>query len=320
LKRAATEPILGVFFALLKTTKEATMSLPEFIIAVFLEVDELMRSLPCARLRQRGPAPKLRDSEVLTMEIVGEFLGIDTEVGLWRFFREHYLAWFPTLGSRSSFIKQMANLGQVKHELIRRLAWRMGAYQDPIHIVDGLPIPVCHFARAHFSRCFQGHAQYGYCASKKQRYYGFKGHLNISLHGVICGFVLSPANASERDALWQLSEHTHGLYLGDKGYLGEDLHAQLKQHAQIDLQTPLRGNMPENRPYGFVQAMMKTRRKVETVLSQLTERLHLNLVRARNFWHLCSRVARKLLTHSLATWLRDRGGPDSLDFEALLQS
>ncbi len=259
------------------------MSLPELIIAVFCEVDELMRSVPYARLRQRGPAPKLRDSEVLTMEIVGEFLGIDTEVGLWRFFREHYRDWFPTLGSRSSFIKQMANLCQVKHELIHRLALRMGAYQDPIHIVDGLPIPVCHFARAHFSRCFKEHAQYGYCASKKQRYYGFKGHINISLHGVICGFVLSSANASERDALWQLSEHTHGLYLADKGYLGEDLHAQLKQQAHIDLQTPLRGNMPENRPYGFVQAMMKTRRKVETVIGQLTERFHLNKVRARNF-------------------------------------
>jgi hypothetical protein len=34
------------------------------------------------KLRQRGPAPKLSVSEVLTMEIVGEYLSIDTEKGL----------------------------------------------------------------------------------------------------------------------------------------------------------------------------------------------------------------------------------------------
>jgi hypothetical protein len=34
------------------------------------------------KLRQRGPARKLPDSEVLTMVIVGEYLSIDTEKGL----------------------------------------------------------------------------------------------------------------------------------------------------------------------------------------------------------------------------------------------
>jgi hypothetical protein len=34
------------------------------------------------RLRQRGSQPKLSNSEVLTIEVVGEFLGIDTDQGL----------------------------------------------------------------------------------------------------------------------------------------------------------------------------------------------------------------------------------------------
>jgi hypothetical protein len=40
----------------------------------------------------RGPAPKLTDGEVLTIEIVGEFLGTDTGKGLYGYFRRHYAA------------------------------------------------------------------------------------------------------------------------------------------------------------------------------------------------------------------------------------
>jgi hypothetical protein len=34
-------------------------------------------------IRSRGPAPKLSDAEVLTIEVVGEFLGIDTDKGIY---------------------------------------------------------------------------------------------------------------------------------------------------------------------------------------------------------------------------------------------
>jgi hypothetical protein len=43
-------------------------------------------------LRQHGPIPKVSDSEVLTMEVVGEFLGLDTDWAIYRYFRrQHYL-------------------------------------------------------------------------------------------------------------------------------------------------------------------------------------------------------------------------------------
>lgn len=253
------------------------------------------------------------------MEIVAEFLGIDTDIGIYRYFRAHYADWFPKLGSRSSFIKQMANLWQVKQSVQQRLLERMGALSDSVHIVDGVPIATCHFARAYFSKCFKGQASYGYCASKKQHYYGFKGHVSISFHGVISGFTLTPANGSEREAVFELvPEGAKGLLLGDKGYLGQAFQADLKTHCDLDLQTPRKDNMQETRSKAFIDAMMKTRRKVETVIGQLTERLHLNKVRARDLWHLSSRIARKILTHTLAAFLRHRGGPECLDFDHLI--
>lgn len=49
------------------------MDLSTFIVAVFCLIDDRLKKE--RRIRRRGPAPKLSDSEVLTMEIVGEFLG-----------------------------------------------------------------------------------------------------------------------------------------------------------------------------------------------------------------------------------------------------
>ena len=70
------------------------MDLSTFIVAVFCLIDDRLKG---KRIRQRGPATKLSDAEVLTIEIVGEFLGLDTDKGIHLFFRRHYAEWFPAL-------------------------------------------------------------------------------------------------------------------------------------------------------------------------------------------------------------------------------
>jgi hypothetical protein len=56
------------------------------------------------------------------MEIVAEYQGIDTDQAIWCYFRRPWLAWFPRLGSRSSFVRQAANLWQYKQRLQQHLA------------------------------------------------------------------------------------------------------------------------------------------------------------------------------------------------------
>jgi hypothetical protein len=52
----------------------------EFIIAVFCCVDDLLKEVTEGRrIRQKGFAPALSDSEVITMEIVGEYQGLDAD-------------------------------------------------------------------------------------------------------------------------------------------------------------------------------------------------------------------------------------------------
>jgi hypothetical protein len=45
----------------------------------------------------------LSDSEVITLEIVGEMLGHDGDEAIWTYFKRHWAAWFPGLGDRSTF-------------------------------------------------------------------------------------------------------------------------------------------------------------------------------------------------------------------------
>ncbi len=52
------------------------MGLSTFIVAVLRLMDDRLKDR--GPLRQRGPAPKLSDAEVLTIEIVGEFLALET--------------------------------------------------------------------------------------------------------------------------------------------------------------------------------------------------------------------------------------------------
>jgi hypothetical protein len=85
------------------------MDLSTFIVAVFCLVDDCLKDRE--PLRQRGPSPKLSDAEVLTIEIIGEFLGLDTDKGIYLFFRRHYAEWFLALGElhRTTFARHAAN-------------------------------------------------------------------------------------------------------------------------------------------------------------------------------------------------------------------
>jgi len=97
---------------------------------------------------KRGFAPRLTDSEVITMEVVGEFLGLDTDVGIWTYFGRHGRSWFPQLGSRTPLAQQAANLWVIKPRLHPSLVIDRGTATDPIRLVDGCPLPVCGLTRA----------------------------------------------------------------------------------------------------------------------------------------------------------------------------
>jgi hypothetical protein len=162
------------------------MDLDDLIIAVFCLIDEtLPRITGGQRLRQRGPQPSLHDSEVLSMEVVGVYLGLTQDQSLFAYFQRHWCHFFPALRRlrRTTFVRQAANLWGIKERLWQHLLTVMP--HDPhLAIVDSLPVPVCQFARAYRCRRFAGEAAYGKGVVARQTFYGFRLHARLAWPGV----------------------------------------------------------------------------------------------------------------------------------------
>lgn len=223
------------------------MTLEDFIIQTYCFVDDFLKRFFPYPLRKRGEKPSLSDSEVLTMEIVGEYLGHGSDKAIWSYFKEHWSHFFPKIGCRTSFSRQSANLNEVKKELCQFVSNFLSADQD-LYLSDGFPIPICHIKRYKRSKTeLRCHGSTGYCAAKDEHYFGFKGHLLVTQQGAPVAYELAAANVDERDILPEIARHRTGMILADKGLIRPELKEYLARQ-NLDLQTPLRKNMQDSRP------------------------------------------------------------------------
>ena len=134
----------------LQIGKNPVTAMPEkeFIINVYCLVDDLFKKLFPDPIRTRGFEPKLSDSEVITIEVVGEWLGHHKDKKIWKYFRRHCLHLFPNIPGRTKLASQGANLWAVKQKITERLVQMLGADQDDVHLIDGFSIEVCARVRA----------------------------------------------------------------------------------------------------------------------------------------------------------------------------
>jgi hypothetical protein len=295
------------------------MDLDEFIISVFCVVDE---SLPIItggqRLRQRGPQPTLHDSEVLTMEVVGAYLGLTQDEALFRYFQQHWGHFFPGVCRihRTTFVRHAANLWALKERLWQVLLTRL-PHDPDVAIVDSLPVPVCQFARAYRCRRFVGQAAYGKDVVARQTFYGFRLHARLAWPGIITRVALAPANVHDRDLVPTLLDGTRGYVVGDRNYWSPTLTAKLRQVGLV-LLTPYRWASRDPAP-ATSAFLSRLRYRLDTVFSQLVERCALKRVWARDAWHLGNRLLRLALMHTLTALFNLQRDHSPLQLDRLMR-
>ena len=291
------------------------MDLSTFIITVFCLIDDQLKDL--GRLRERGPAPTLCDSEVLTIEVVGEFLGLDEDTKLFAYFQRHYTHFFPNLRCvhRTTFTRQAANLWKVKELLWRELL--ICVPHDPTFAMcDSMPLPVCLFARAYRCSRFKGKAAFGKDTLLKQTFYGFRMHVRVCWPGVITRLSVAPANAHELSVVPELVESTSGLLIGDRNYHSPKTKEELAR-VGVELLAPYSSKKRDHAPKKSA-LLSRLRYRIDTIFSQLTERYCVKKVWARDLWHLASRLVRKVLSHTVAFLLNHQMGNQPLQLSKLL--
>lgn len=294
------------------------MNLDTKMIAVFCRIDDALKRLFLGqRLRRSGPEPLLSDAEVLTMEAVGEFLGLNRDTALYRYFRYHYSHFSPAMAQvcRTTFVRQAASLWRVKEQVWQTLLSSIW-YDPALAIVDSFPLPVCRFARAHRCQRFRGEAAFGRDDIARQTFYGFGMHLRLNWPGLITGFGLAPANVHDLAMVPELAADAQGVLLGDRNYWSPALTEELRDQG-LTLLAPSKSKKKDPWPERSYQ-LSRPRYRIETVFSQLVERFQAKQVWARDIWHLQARLLRKVLSHTLAFSINQEQGNPPLQFDKLL--
>ena len=217
------------------TTEEHMDAL--WIITVFNFVDEVMLTLG-HRSHALADVP---DSEVITIAIVAA-----------KYFQNHHertvcvmqeLGYLSGTLSVSRFNRRVHRLADWLPFLVESLAdvWLTG----DVFIIDSLPIPTCRRARARRCRKVNGRAFCGYCAAKKEKFFGWRLHLVCTPNGVPIRFTVLPAAWHDLTPIYELSldlPQTAGLF-GDKGYVSAPDAARIAVDGGVRLVAKPRKNM-----------------------------------------------------------------------------
>ena len=240
----------------------------------------------------------MSDAEIISIQLLIECIGKTQNAG-YLFLQANY----PKLVNyveRSRFNRLVSSLFTII-KTIRKNMPRNETCQ--FKIVDSFPLVVNKFGRAYFGKRLREYSSYGYCASKKETYYGMKVHVITDLYGNPIDYLLTKANVDDRDALYELSDivYIHTLF-GDKGYVGK-VSEELKNEKGINLYALKRGNSKNPLPKPFRNMISKFRRRIESTFNQLVEHFNIERVRANSMLGLSTMLEIKFLCFNILAYI-----------------
>jgi hypothetical protein len=148
-----------------------------------------------------------------------------------------------------------------------------------VFIIDSMPLPVCKRVRARRCKKVHGKAYCGYCAAKREKFFGWRLHLICTPDGVPVSFEMLPASEHDLTPIHELtvSLPAGAAVFGDKGYISADDAQSMLAATGVRLVSIRRKNMPAN-TWADDFDLRLYRKRIETVYSQLEamglQRLH----------------------------------------------
>lgn len=250
-------------------SNEATMN-DTYIVTTYVVIDDILKGYGFEDdCRAVGSA-----AEILTVGVVAA-----------KYFQNHH----------ERALGMMTQLGYVPRLSISRFNRRLHALRDwllgilnlvaelyahgEVFLIDSMPLPICKRARARRCKKVQGKAFCGYCAAKKEKFFGWRLHLICTSAGVPVHFDVLPA--AEQD-LTPIHELTFGLpqgatVFGDKGYISDPDAQTILDQTGVRFVAARRSNMVPN-AWADEYDLRRYRKRIETVYSQLSamglQRLH----------------------------------------------
>ena len=234
-------------------------------VTIYVVIDEMMTQVG----HQSHPLARVSDAEILTVAVVAA-----------AFFQNHQtralrvlsaLGYLSGAVSVSRFNRRVHVLAEWLALILETLGALFAHGQTAIadFVIDSMPLPVCRRARAWRCRKVRGRGYCGYCAAKKEKFFGWRLHLLCTPAGLPVAFTMLPGSLYD---LTPIHELTYGLPPGsyvyaDKGYNSAPDEASILAETGVRLLPIRKVTMP---PHLWVDelGLRAFRKTIETVNSQ----------------------------------------------------
>jgi hypothetical protein len=294
-----------------------SISFEDLSTIVYVLVDDWYAAHGTKLLKgKRGQKPVFSDSEMITLILLMDYLPYPGETQFLGFIRANYLSLFPKLLDQSQFNRRARALRLLVEELRKHWAGMLGINLNSEFILDTKPVPVMGYKRSKRHSDFAGSANYGYCASRKMKYFGYKLVMLCTLDGIPVAYELVPANTDERDgADTVLSCLWHCDIFADKGFIGEEWQAEHFESHGIRVCTPKRANQHIQNPANLDRWLNSLRERIEGVFNELQNTgRNLERLLRKTVTGLVTHVIAKVTSHTLKLLLRKQFGIDVQTF------
>lgn len=254
-----------------------SISEEDLFVHIFVMMDDLIKNLqkfskfhmlPGVKSKP-GPVQKLCISEILTLAILKFRFKHRDWKSYYSFIENHYKYLFPNLPHYVNFMKQLKSslptiliFWKILQHFIRKSS------SSPYY-PDSTPLSVCKNQRINSHKVCKDVAQRS--KTSKGWFYGFKLHLSCDSLGQLLSFMITPGNIDDRKLAKKLLKNLKGLVIADAGYLSLLLKQDLEQEG-LFLFTAVRKSMRKLITDSQLH-LLKTRQRVESVISVLKERM-----------------------------------------------
>ena len=268
---------------------------------LFSEVEGFCKRHP-RRKKRAGRPPKYPDSLILKLVLLAYLSGVKGETAILRHAERHYWMYLGPLPSQSRLWIRWRDMSGYIEMFRRFLAHKLGVNLEEMRVLDMVPVPICKFFRHRRHAGFVG-ADWGYCASKKWYYYGFKLGLCMTTAGIPDFFDLFQARPHDVNFLEALVSHLRDcLVFADKGFIDQKRAQRLRERQGVYVLTSKRSNQKHQAPLQSY-VVNSFRPLVETVFSQLTEHMHLQNLGAKTDVGLCKRIIAILAAFTIGIYI-----------------
>ena len=238
-------------------------------IHIYVSADELFKALGI----KDDPQSRMNNAEVVTFALLASnYFACNYRKA--RLILRH-VKYFKYLLSESRLNRRLHNIPEVFWKaLFEVLAVSKKAGQSDIYIVDSFPVKAYANYRSSRANIFTDQSCHGYCASKKEYFFGIKVHMIVSVEGVPIEFFIAPARESDVTVFQTFGFNLSAgvTLLADRAYTDYLMEDMLLEEQRIQLVSRRKTGLKRIHTPLNEYVLEKYRNRVETVFSAINSR------------------------------------------------